>query len=140
LPQRDRETIAELAGGDLILHSLFATRRSGMRAPYGDADYVPYFITEEHPASGAELAALIEHHKREPFLLRHSQSGLTLPMSCGRYSQEILSHMDGDRSWHQIFDRVRAGIVANPPSDAVLFDHFQPWFDVLTLIDRLSAP
>ena len=84
LSKRDQATVAELAGGDLITHTLYATRLKDRRAPYGDADYIPYFITEDHPASGEELRALIEHHKREPFLLRHSQSGLALPITCAR--------------------------------------------------------
>ena len=137
LLQRDQEAIAELAGGDLITHSLYATRQKECRAPYGDADTIPFFITEEHPARGEELAALIEHHKREPFLLRHSQSGLALPITCGKYVHSIFSHLNGERSWREIFARVRAGVAANPPSDAVLFDDFQPWFDALGLIDRM---
>ncbi len=137
LPQRGRETIAELAGGDLITHSFYATRSKDSRAPYGDGTIIPFFIAEEHPASGAELAALIEHHKREPFLLRHGQSGLSMPIACGNYCHQIFVHLNGERSWHQIFERVRASIAIDPPSDETLFEDFRPWFDALTLIDRM---
>lgn len=137
LSQRERESIAELAGGDLVMHTLYATRDQDRQAPYGDADDIPYFIAETHPASGAQLSALIEHHKREPFLLQHSQSGLALPITCGRYVQQIFNHLDGMRSWREIFTRVRHEMAADPPSDRDLFEDFRPWFDALGLIDRL---
>ena len=136
MPQRAREAVAELAGGDLITHSFYATRLGGRCAPYADSDYVPFFITEEHAARGEELAALIEHHKREPFLLQHGRSGLALPIACGQYVQRIFSHLDGERSWRGIFDLVRKE-VSNSPHDVVLFDDFKPWFDALQLIDRM---
>ena len=137
LSQRDRESVAELAGGDLITHSFYATRLKESRAPYGDGAYIPFFITEEHPASGEELAALIERHNYEPFLLQHGQSGLALPITCGRYCHQVFGHLNGERSWHQIFERVRKGIAFDRPSDANLFDDFRPWFDALTSIDRM---
>ncbi len=137
MSQRDREAVAELAGGDLITHSFFATRLNHRCAPYGDSDYVPFFITEEHPARGEDLSALIEHHKREPFLLQHGRSGLALPIACGQYVQRIFSHLNGERSWREIFARVRDEVPTNSPGDEVLFDDFKPWFDALRLIDRM---
>ncbi len=134
--RRDREAVAELAGGDLITHSFYATRLGDRCAPYGDSGYVPFFITEEQSARGDELAALIEHHKREPFLLQHGRSGLALPITCGQYVQAIFSHLNGERSWRDIFARVR-NEVPDSPSDEVLFDDFKPWFDALQSIDRI---
>ena len=137
LPRRDREAIAELAGGDLITHSFFATRSAHCAAPYRDADYVPFFIVEEDSARGEELAGLIAQHGNAPFLLRHGRSGLTMPIECGRYVQRIFGHLDGRRSWGEIFAGVRRDLPLESPTDEALFADFEPWYDALRSIDRL---
>jgi SAM-dependent methyltransferase len=74
MSQRQQHSLAELVGGDLVLHAFFATRGSDVVAPYGDLEYVPFFLRETHPASGQSLASVIDAHEGRPFLLTHSQS------------------------------------------------------------------
>lgn len=137
LGPRDRHAIAELARGDLTMHCFFATRSSDAAAPYGDASYIPFFIREDHPASGAEMAALVDRYLGESFLLRHTQSGLVLPITGNHVTREIFSDLDGHRSFAEIFARVRARKSDPALTDERCFAEFKPWFDALHLIDRL---
>lgn len=134
---RERHAIAELTRGDLTMHCFFATRSSDAAAPYGEPSFVPFFIREDHPASGADMAALVDRYRDESFLLRHTQSGLVLPITGSEISREIFSDLDGHRTFGEIFERIRER--RNDPSltDARCFEEFEPWFDALHLIDRL---
>ncbi len=137
LSARDGAEVAELAAGDLTMHTFYATRDQHARAPYADARYIPFFIKETFQTTGPDLAALIDRHRGEPFLLRHSQSRLAIPMSCGPHVRTIFSHIDGQRSFGAIFDRVRSGSGDASLSNERLFAEFAPWFEALNLIDRL---
>ncbi|GAB4479375.1 MAG: class I SAM-dependent methyltransferase [Burkholderiaceae bacterium] len=139
LPLHTQQAVAELIGGDLISHSFYLTRRSDVTSPYGDPDYVPFFITETTPATGADLARLIEQHRNRPFLLRHGQSGLEVALDPGRYVRAIFALIDGSRTFGEIFSALRAlpQFRPDPPSDEALFAEFRPWYDALGSIERL---
>jgi SAM-dependent methyltransferase len=126
LPRRDREAIAELASGDLIRHSFYATRDPDTRAPYGRADYVPLFPEELHRPTGADFVRLIDHHRGQPLRLTHNLARLNRVMEPGRYVRSI-------------FDRVRSEPAFRdaPPDDAALFADFLPWYEALESIERL---
>ena len=142
--QREQEALAELIGGDLVLHAFFATRSGNTHATYGDLDFVPFFLRETHPASGASLTEVIDGHRGEPFLLTHGQSGLRREMRPTSNVREIFLGVDGRRTWRQIFDRVREHRgddcrVGGEPDvyDHTLFSEFAPWYDALNAIERL---
>lgn len=138
LPERTQHAVAELIGGDLISHSFYLTRGSDVVSPYGDPEYIPFFITETHPATGPELATLIDQHGNRPFLLRHAQSGLEIALDPGRYVRAIFERIDGRRTFEQIFSDVRAAEGrTDSPSDEALFAEFKPWYDALGSIERL---
>lgn len=145
-PQREQESLAELVGGDLVLHAFFVTRSGNTCAPYADLRYVPFFLRESYPASGLSLAAVIDGHNGKPFLLTHSQSGLRREMTPTVAVRQIFLEIDGHRSWREIFDLVRrhrdlrlaarAGIEADD-IDRMLFAQFSPWYEALNSIERL---
>ena len=133
------EQMAELLGGDLVMHAFFATRTLDPHAPYGDADYVPFFLRETHPASGASLVEVIDLHRGQPFLLTHTQSGLRRVMHPTALIRTILLGIDGRRNWREIFATVRAALPEQSAqmSDSLLFTEFAPWYDTLNSIERL---
>lgn len=142
--QREQEALAELIGGDLVLHAFFATRNSDSQAPYEELDYIPFFLREAHPASGPGLAGVIDSHRCEPFLLTHDQSGLRREMRPTTSVRHIFQAMDGHRTWREIFDIVRSQEAAAPRKteeadelDQRLFAEFAPWYEVLRAIERL---
>lgn len=139
LPMRVQHAAAELIGGDLISHSFYLTRSADVTSPYGNADYVPFFINETHRASGPDLARLIEQHGNRPFLLRHAQSGLEIVLDPGRYVRGIFELIDGSRTFGEIFEVVRRRSDANSqlPTDDALFAEFRPWYLALGSIERL---
>ncbi len=145
-PQRDQESLAELIGGDLVLHAFFATRSADTCAPYGDLNYAPFFLRESYPASGSSLASVIDGHQGKPFLLTHSQSGLRLEMKPTPVVREIFLGIDDNRTWREIFDLVRqhrdlrlTARVGNEHDDIdqSLFAEFSPWYEALNSIERL---
>ena len=137
LPPRQQHEIAELLVGNLITHSFYATRSPATRAPYGDADYVPFFFHE--PVTGSDLSALIRHHNSLPFVVNHEHTGVAVRVDPGKFSAYILPHVDGRRSFGEIFSRVRAEpeLRASPPSDGELFRDFHAFYDLLAAIDRV---
>lgn len=137
--REQNEQMAELLGGDLVMHAFFATRTLDPHAPYGDADYVPFFLREAHPASGAGLVEVIDSHRGQPFLLTHTQSGLRRVMHPTPLIRAILLGIDGRRSWREIFATVRAVLPkdAARAADSVLFAEFEPWYRTLNGIERL---
>lgn len=139
LPQRHQQAIAELLGGDLCKHCFYLTRRTDSQAPYGDVNFIPLFPTETHQPSGPQVVQIIDHHKNQPFLLKHQQSGLQKPMDPGRYVRSIFLHLDGRCSFGEIFGKVRAqqAYRVAPPSDDELFADFKPWYETLQSIERL---
>ena len=145
-PEREQESLAELVGGDLILHVFFATRGSDACAPYGDLNYVPFFLRESYPASGPSLASVMDGHQGKPFLLTHSQSGLRREMNPTPAVRQIFLGIDENRTWLEIFDLVRkhrdlrltARVGLEPDEiDRRLFAEFSPWYEALNSIERL---
>ncbi len=137
LPLRRQQEIAELLSGSIKMHVFYATAGRDTKAPYGDPDYVPFFFHE--PVTGAELFNLITRHHDRPFVLNHSFSGITTRVDPGRFAKYVLKHVDGTRTFRQIFDRVRAEPVCagRPPGDDELFADFAGFFGVLHALDRL---
>jgi hypothetical protein len=57
----------------------------------------------------------------------------------GRFAKYVLKHIDGKRTFGQIFDRVRAepACAGQAPGNDELFADFAAFFGVLHAIDRL---
>jgi hypothetical protein len=72
-------------------------------------------------------------------VLNHSFSGITTRVDPGRFAKYVLRHIDGKRTFRQIFERVRAepACAAAAPGDEELFADFAGFFGVLHAIDRL---
>lgn len=134
LPLREQHAVAEVLSGNLIHHTFYAVRGSPRRAPYGDPDYVPFLFHE--PVSGRDLAALIRRNNSKPFVLNHAHTAISVLIDPGRFGAAIFDHLDGQRSFGEIFALVRKD-TASAPDDATLFRDFQPLYDFLTSIDRL---
>ncbi len=138
------EQMAEQLGGDLVMHAFFATRAQDPHAPYANADYIPFFLRETHPASGASLVEVIDSHRGQPFVLTHSQSGLRREMHPSVVIRAILLGIDGQRTWRDIFASARALLHKSQPnassntmSDVEMFAEFEPWYVALNNIERL---
>ena len=140
VPLRERQAIAELLGGDLTRHLIYATRYSDCSADYGDLDCVPRIPWETNQPTGMDFASLITRHNGRRFILQHPPSGLRRVMDPNPLAAAIFRELDGLRSFREIFRRVRqdAVIRANPTTDEMLFQAFHPWFEALTSIERLA--
>jgi len=135
LDERARSAAAELASGALIAHSFYATRAADVVAPYGDATMVPMLANDA--AAGTDVAAVIDAHGRQPFILQHARSGLAQTLDPGRHVRDIFAALDGQRSFAEIFAEVGRGTASARLDDAAFFTEFEPWYRALESIDRL---
>lgn len=137
LPRRQQYEMAELMMGSIITHSLYVTRDTSCTAPYGNAEYVPFFFHE--PLMGEVAAQVFGSNRGQPFMLRHQHSGVSVMVNPGKYGPQILRLIDGRRSFGEIFDQFRADWQgkAAAPDNAVLFADFAESFDTLNALDRL---
>lgn len=139
LPQMDvraRHAMSELLTGDITRHTMYLTRSAGAKAVYGDAQYVPMYFHE--PLDPRALEAMFAP-KPGPTMLQHPHLGLTAAVDAGKYSGKILRHIDGKRSFAQIFNLVRNDPAVRPaaPNDAALFADFKPVYELLNAIERI---
>ena len=137
LARRQQYEIAELLIGSIITHSLYVTHSAVCTAPYGDADYVPFFFHE--PLSGEMAAQVFGSQGGQPFMLNHAHSGMAFKVNPGRYGPQILRLIDGEKSFAAIFDAFRAAWKgqAAAPDNAALFADFADCYEALNALDRL---
>lgn len=134
---RARHAMSELIVGDLARHTFYLTRSASSVAAYGDAAMVPFFFHE--PLTGQVLEPVFTSKDGAPITLQHAFLGLKVKVNAGRYSGRILRHIDGQRSFQQVFDLVRAdpALRAAPPDNATLFADFHDSYQVLNAIERI---
>lgn len=137
MPRRRQYEMAELMIGNIITHSLYVTRDASCTAPYGNAEYVPFFFHE--PLTGDVAAQVFSSNRGQPFLLRHQHSGVSVTVNPGRYGPQILRLIDGQRTFGEIFEQFRADWrgQAAAPDNATLFADFSESFEALNALDRL---
>ena len=137
LPTRQQYEIAELAIGNLITHSFYVTKSELCKAEYGNPEHIPFFYHE--PLNGPLMEQVFNKNKGRPFALIHQHSGASLMVNPGKYGAKILGHIDGQKTFHQIFDAVRADPVALTamPSDQELFEDFSESFEALNALERV---
>ncbi len=137
LPLRRQYAMAELLGGTITMHVLYATAGHQCTAPYGDPEYIPFYFHE--PLDGETAARVFSSNRGQPFQLQHQHSGLVVTVNPGRYGPQILRLIDGRRSFGEIFTQFRRDWhgKAAAPDDATLFADFAESYDTLNAIDRL---
>ena len=137
LPRRQQYEIAELLIGSIITHSLYVTRSAACTAPYGNADYIPFFFHE--PLSGEMAAQVFGSQGGKPFVLNHAHSGMAFKVNPGRYGPQILRLIDGEKTFADIFGAFRAAWKgqAAAPDNAALFADFADCYEALNALDRL---
>lgn len=134
---RQQYAMSELIIGDLLRHTFYLTHSAAAIAPYGEAAMVPFFFHE--PLTGPMLEPVFTAKNKGPITLHHAFLGLTTQVDAGTYSAKILRHIDGVRTFQQIFDLVRQELAWRhaPPDNARLFADFRPSYDALNAIERL---
>jgi len=137
MSERARHAMSELLMGDITRHTFYLTAGPQARAPYGQADTIPFFFHE--PLDPKALETMFAPKNGKLTVLGHPHLGLRAAVDAGEYAGAILGLIDGKRSFGEIFDLVRARTRAGQaaPDDAALFAGFQPTYDLLNAIERM---
>lgn len=137
LPARAQHAMSELMLGDLTRHTFYLTATPAATAAYGDPEMVPFFFHE--PLTGEMLEPVFTSRNGGPITLAHAFLGLNVQVDAGTWSARILRHIDGQRSFQQVFDLVRAEPAwrAAPPDNTTLFADFSASYVVLNAIERI---
>jgi SAM-dependent methyltransferase len=137
MSERARHAMSELLMGDITRHHMYLTPGAGSKAPYGEADYIPFYFHE--PLDARALEQMFAPKGGPLTLLAHPHLGLNAAVDAGRYSGQVLGLIDGKRSFGEIFDllRTRLGGRAPAPDNATLFADFAPTYALLNAIERL---
>lgn len=137
MSERARYAMSELLVGDILCHSMYLTRSPQTRAPYGDVSYVPFYFHEQLDPHALET--MFAPRNGELTQLHHPHLRMKAAVDAGRYAGKILRHIDGKRSFAQIFDLVRADPAVRPasPDNAMLFADFKPVYELLNAIERI---
>ncbi len=137
MPRRQQYEMAELMSGSIITHSLYASPSADCTAPYGDAQYIPFFFHE--PLTGELVAQVFATNKGQPFMLAHQHSRTNVRVNPGKYGPQILRLIDGKRSFGEIFNQFRADWrgQAAAPTNAALFADFAESYETLNALERL---
>ena len=135
MSERARHAMSELLIGDITRHTMYLTPGPQSKAPYGDADYIPFYFHE--PLDPRGLEQMFAPKNGQPTLLRHPHLGMTAAVDAGRYSGQVLGLIDGRRSFGEIFDQIRARTRGAAPDNATLFADFAATYGLLNAIERL---
>lgn len=137
MSERARHAMSELLIGDITRHTMYLTPGAAARAPYGQADFIPFYFHE--PLDPKALAQMFAPKNGAPTMLAHPHLRLTAAVDAGLYAGRVLGLVDGKRSFGQIFDLVRAGLAGGGPlpDNAALFADFAPVYGLLNAIERL---
>lgn len=137
MPRRRQHEMAELMIGNIVTHSFYLTPDANCAAPYGDASYVPFYYHER--LTGDVLARVFASNGGRPFLLQHQHSSVSITVDPGKYGARIVRLIDGQRSFDEIFNQIRASITgsATSPDNTALFADFAESYEVLNALERL---
>jgi ubiquinone/menaquinone biosynthesis C-methylase UbiE len=137
MTERARHAMSELLMGDITCHTFYLTAGPEAQAPYGQADYIPFFFHE--PLDPKALEIMFAPKNGKLTMLHHPHLGMQAAVDAGKYTGMILGLVDGKRSFGEIFDLVRTRLGATPglPDNATLFADFHPTYQLLNAIERL---
>lgn len=137
MSERARHAMSELLIGDLTRHNMYLTSDASAQAPYGDAEYIPFFFHEN--LTGPSLEGVLTSKDGKPITLRHEFLGMTAVVDVGRYTGLVCRHIDGQRTFQQIFDLVRKepAVARAAPDNGTLFADFRAAYETLNAIERI---
>jgi ubiquinone/menaquinone biosynthesis C-methylase UbiE len=107
LPVPEQEAIAELMAGDMDRHSFYATNSDDTVANIDDLDNIPFFFLDFETLAGRDIAEYMDRNPGKHLQLKNASTGMTLDLHPGKYSSQLLRHLDGDRSLREIFQLAR---------------------------------
>jgi len=128
-PRKERQAIAELLAGDMIVHNCYAAMNGDTVAKVEDLRNVPFYFlyTPEN------IADLIEKRPGQPVSIKGALFDATIEFMPGKYTPHIFRHLDGELSLREIFELVRkdVGLSEQTLPNEALLNEFRPTYERL---------
>lgn len=136
LPKPLRYAIAEALHGNMSKQSFYLSRQQPTPPVFADLDMVPLFLQDL--IKGADMARSLRSQDK-PLKMIKPMPGLQMELNLAPRVADVVEHIDGRRSFGDIFNIVRAmpAHKANPPTDATLFDELRVLYEPLNDLDLM---
>ncbi|MBC8318046.1 MAG: methyltransferase [Desulfobulbaceae bacterium] len=125
LPLPRQQAIAELMSGLIQRHSFYLSKKEHTRAQLDNLDNIPFFL-RNHPR---DIPAQIAQANGKRISLK-SPDEISMQFLPGKYTADIFSHLDGERSLKTIFNKVRKQRNSPKLTDKELLDDFRPIYEI----------
>ena len=139
LPVPEQQAVAELIAGNIDRHCFYAMESAGTAATLDDLDNVPFFFLGYASMKGSDIAEHIRRNPGQRLKFTEPVTTITLVLAPGKYSEQILGHLDGERSLREIFDLARKELPSAGAgvTDAELLEDFRPIFDLFNAAEGM---
>ena len=127
LPRREQQAIAELIAGDMTTHNFYVSRKPDTVATPDDLRNVPfYFLDPPH-----NVPDLIKRSRGQRVRIETRLYAAPAEFVPGPYTGAIFTHLDGERSFKEIFEEVRRdhGKTEQQLPNEALLKEFRPIYE-----------
>jgi 2-polyprenyl-3-methyl-5-hydroxy-6-metoxy-1,4-benzoquinol methylase len=139
LPVPEQQAVAELIAGNIDRHCFYAMQSAGTAATLDELDNVPFFFLGYASIKGKDIAEHIRKNPGQRLKFTEPTTTITLVLAPGKYSEQLLRHLDGERSLREIFELARNDMPSGGAgvTDAQLLEDFRPIFDLFNAAEGM---
>lgn len=136
LPEAERYALAELLSGAIIMHLFYATREARPVPSPRDPEMVPFLSgLSGRPEGYLSLASAAAAHSGASFTLKHPTQQNSILVPRGRFTDALLSAMNGTRTQGEMMAHIAKGQSLTPEAEAELWRDWETLYDKLHFFD-----
>lgn len=136
----EKQALAELMTGDIIMHCLYAAKRQTPKPSCRDEAMMPFMAYALGAyMSYAELFQLVRDSQSEAVKVRHPRINNMVTVKKRRFTADLLEAMDGNKTVGSMLHEVlqRHGLSADPEARRQMLDDWELLFTQLNMHDWL---
>lgn len=127
LPRKQQQAIAELIAGDMIVHNFYVAGKTDTVATPDDLRNVPFYFLDPP----RNVPDLIDRGRGQRVKIEAPLYAAPVEFVPGRYTRDIFTCLDGERSLKEIFEQVRRdhGLSEQQLPNDDLLKEFRPVYE-----------
>lgn len=134
LEKEKQEAICELICGYLKKHTFICSRKVRPQPQIDNLDMIPVYMSFEDPREYLDICAVMKHSPNHPITVKCFNISTTINPSPRCYY--IFKYMDGEKSFKEIFTKVREEL-RQSITDKELLEDFRPTYKRLRSIEKI---